>query len=254
MTIDDGQGAKTHAAWLERPDIKDMLSVAYPAGRHAPPPGRDVDPGRARNAALFDKMYGNCGKGGVSGNLVDVAWLPRKGRQVLKVTRVNGVAERLAAVSRALDALPARFDGYLMPAAGTYNCRPIAGTDRGSAHGWGIAIDIALPKADYWRWTKPGAGRRARLAQSHSHGDRGDLRGARLHLGRALVALRHHALRVPAGAAAAADRRSMRRRETSPEALRRREIIHRYDSSDDHLLIESLFHRPKTCLRHGSNS
>jgi hypothetical protein len=48
----------------------------------------------------------------------------------------------------------------LIPPAGTYNCRTIAGTDRLSAHGFGIAIDIATKDADYWRWSKPGPNRR----------------------------------------------------------------------------------------------
>ena len=39
-----------------------------------------------------------------------------------------------------------------MPAAGTYNCRLIAGTNRVSGHGYGIAIDIAVGQSDYWRW------------------------------------------------------------------------------------------------------
>ena len=46
---------------------------------------------------------------------------------------------------------------YLVPSAGTYNCRVVAGTDRVSAHGLGIAIDIAVAHADYWRWARPGA-------------------------------------------------------------------------------------------------
>jgi hypothetical protein len=76
----------------------------------------------------------------------------------LKVTAINGVASRLDAISRELDELPARFDVYLAPSAGTYNCRPIAGTSQLSAHGYGIAIDIALRHADYWRWSKSTAG------------------------------------------------------------------------------------------------
>ena len=67
------------------------------------------------------------------------------------------LAERLAAVSRELDQLPAHFDAYLVPSAGTYVCRPIAGTDRISAHGHGIAIDISTKHTDYWRWSTPQA-------------------------------------------------------------------------------------------------
>ena len=106
---------------------------------------------------FFDKMYGDCTKGEVARNLVDVVWLPSKGGQKLKATRINGVAAKLQAVSDELDKLPARFTKYLKPSAGTYNCRVVAGTKRVSAHGHGIAIDIATAHADYWRWTRPGA-------------------------------------------------------------------------------------------------
>ena len=41
---------------------------------------------------------------------------------------------------------------YLVPSAGTYNCRPIAGTAQMSAHGYGIAIDLNVAYSDYWRW------------------------------------------------------------------------------------------------------
>jgi hypothetical protein len=156
MTIDDGRGAKTPAERLDSPDLKDMLMTPYPQVE-APPPVLDSDPGRARNSAFFLAMYGDCEKGGVSANLVPVVWLPKKWGKTLQVTRINGVAERLAAISAELDALPARFDTYLYPPAGTYNCRPIAGTTRLSPHGLGIAIDIATKHTDYWRWNKPGS-------------------------------------------------------------------------------------------------
>jgi hypothetical protein len=101
-------------------------------------------------------MYGNCLKGETKEHLVDVVWLPKKWGRTLKVTHINGVNKRLDAISRELDALPARFDPYLKPPAGTFNCRPIAGTTRPSAHGSGIALDIATRHSDYWRWAKSG--------------------------------------------------------------------------------------------------
>ncbi len=156
QAIDDGRGPKTPAERLDDPDLKDMLAQPYPVGQ-APPPARDMDPGRARNSEFFAAMYGDCQRGEVRKNLVPVVWLPRKWGKTLQVTRVNGVAERLAAVSAELDQLPARFDVHLFPPAGTYNCRPIAGTERVSPHGLGIAIDISTKQADYWRWGKPGS-------------------------------------------------------------------------------------------------
>ncbi len=48
-----------------------------------------------------------------------------------------------------------RMDRVSRRLAGEY-CRKIAGTDRVSAHGHGIAIDINTKHTDYWRWSKPG--------------------------------------------------------------------------------------------------
>lgn len=155
MAIDDGRGPKTHAERLDAPDLKDMLAQSYPLG-HGPPPARDMDPGRARNIDFFTAMYGDCQRGEVRKHLVPVVWLPKKWGKTLQVTRINGVADRLAAVSAELDQLPARFDVHLFPPAGTYNCRAIAGTERVSPHGLGIAIDLSTKQSDYWRWGKPG--------------------------------------------------------------------------------------------------
>ncbi len=157
MIIDDQKGAKDLAALLANPDLKDMFYARYPAGASAQAPAVDSDPGRVRHEPFFQKMYGDCRTGAVQAKLVDIVWLPRKWGKSLRVSSVNGVAARLAAVSRELDDLPARFDPFLKPAAGTFNCRPIAGTDRVSAHGHGIAIDIATEHAHYWRWSKSDA-------------------------------------------------------------------------------------------------
>ena len=152
MSIDDGLGPKPPEARLASPDLKDMLLEPYPAGTPLTAPPRDSDPGRARYAPFLNKLYGNCAKGEVTANLVDVIWLPKKFGRPVKVNARHGMAERLRAVSAKLDALPATFDVFLFPPAGSYNCRGIAGTDRMSAHGHGIAIDINLRRAHYWRW------------------------------------------------------------------------------------------------------
>jgi hypothetical protein len=160
MAFDEGAGEKDFETLLSRPSLKDQFYAPYPAGQAALPPGLNMDPGRVRHQGFFARMYGDCRKGEVVRHLVDVVWLPQKWGRTLKVARVNGVAEKLAAVSAELDKLPAAFDEHLVPPAGTVNCRAIAGTDRVSPHGLGIAIDIATARSNYWRWTKPdGAGR-----------------------------------------------------------------------------------------------
>ena len=156
FAIDDGLAEKSHDEWLAHPDIKDMFRYAYPAGGPLAPPAENFDPGRARNEALFARMYGDCRRGGVTPSLETITWLPKSRRQRIKVTRVNGVARRLEAVGAELEALPVRLRHYLEPAGGTYVCRPIAGTAQRSAHGYGIAIDVAVGPSYYWRWAKGG--------------------------------------------------------------------------------------------------
>jgi hypothetical protein len=160
MPIDDHKPAKTLDMMLDQPDLKDMFSMPYLAGEKGVPPALDFDPGRVRYLPLFNRMYGDCARGGVTRNLVDVVWLPTQYGKHLKFSNINGAAAALQKVSAELDKLPRSFSDYLIPPAGTYNCRPIAGTDRASPHGLGIAIDISTAKSDYWLWSNAREGGR----------------------------------------------------------------------------------------------
>ena len=121
-------------------------------------PGLNEDPGRIRYEPLFVKMYGDCRKGEVAKRLKPVAWMPARRGGTVSVTTVNGVNERLAAVVKDLETLPASLTKYLVPSAGTYNCRPIANTNRLSVHAFGAALDINTQFSDYWEWSKGPAG------------------------------------------------------------------------------------------------
>lgn len=159
IAVDAAGGVKSHADRLDRAGVLDMFAQRYPPAGATGPPAHNDDPGRAKSAALFDALYGDCTKGEVAKDLVAVPWLAGKGGGTMRVTRRHGVAAALAAVSRDLETLPASFDKYLLPAGGGYNCRDIAGTSRKSGHGWGIAIDLAPQAAHYWRWHgRTGAG------------------------------------------------------------------------------------------------
>ena len=153
IAISDGR-TKSFEERLDRPDLADMFFDAYPTGPVGVP-AKDFDPGRYRNPAFFDAIYGDCRKGEVEKHLVAVAWVPKHGGGTVKISSRAGAAAALAAVSRDLEDGPAEWRKYLVPAAGTYNCRVIAGTDRISAHGRGIAIDIATGASDYWYWSDP---------------------------------------------------------------------------------------------------
>ena len=154
MPLSDGQRTKTFEQLLNAPDIYDQFAIAYPLGPELRPPRLNEDPGRIRNEAFFLKMYGDCRKGEVARRLKPVPWLPDRGGGTVMVTSANGVADSLAEVSRALDKLSPDMTRYLVPSAGTYNCRPIAETHRLSVHAFGAAIDLASKFGDYWLWSR----------------------------------------------------------------------------------------------------
>jgi hypothetical protein len=159
MPIRDGREGKSFQELIDSPNIIDQFAIPYPLGHQTRPPVRNEDPGRIRNQAFFTKIYGDCRKGEVAQRLVPVQWLPRFGGPTIMATSVNGVAAELAAVSDELEKLPARMKPFLLPIAGIYDCRSIAGTSRSSFHAYGAAIDLNAKLGDYWRWvsTRDGA-------------------------------------------------------------------------------------------------
>jgi hypothetical protein len=156
MPIADGRTDKTFQELLDHPDIKNQFAFRYPLGADVKPPGLNEDPGRIRFEPFFLKMYGDCRKGEVAKRLKPVAWLRGGGR--LSVTTVNNVDARIAAVVKDLDTLPAEMMKYLVPSAGTYNCRVIRNTSRLSVHAFAAAIDINNKEADYWQFLKDRTG------------------------------------------------------------------------------------------------
>jgi hypothetical protein len=156
MSVSDGRSDKTFQEKLRNPSILDQLSIPYVKGPLAMPPGPQDDPGRFRNIAFFDKMYGDCSKGQVQKKLTKVAWLPKMSGGFVQITTVNNIADKLRAVSEELDQLPPEIRKHAFPSAGTFNCRAVKDTGNRSAHAWGAAIDINTEFADYWLWAKNG--------------------------------------------------------------------------------------------------
>jgi hypothetical protein len=154
--VSDGEDNKSFDEKLRHPFVLDQMSLDYPKGPLAAPPGPRDDPGRFRNVAFFDKIYGDCTKGQVEKKLVKAPWLPKSGGGTVWITSVNGVAEKLRAVSEELDALPPALKKYAFPSAGTYNCRVVKDTGNRSMHAWGAAIDLNARFSDYWLWSKGG--------------------------------------------------------------------------------------------------
>ena len=94
--------------------ILDQMRLPYPSGEPlllAP----QQDPGRVRNAAFFDKMYGDCRKGQVTPRLMPVVWLPNTWGHVVHITSVNEVDRKMSAISHELDELSADDKKYLLP-------------------------------------------------------------------------------------------------------------------------------------------
>ncbi len=152
MQADDGKPGKPPAEAMRHGSILDMLREPYRADAEP-----TADPGRIRDRAFFDKLYGDCAKGEVEPHLVPVVWLPGTWGRTVMVTSLHGVAEHLAEVSRALDALPEADKRFLYPPAGGYLCRTVRSTGQPSMHARGAAIDINARLADFWGWQR-GAG------------------------------------------------------------------------------------------------
>jgi hypothetical protein len=152
-----GDANKPFAALLRNATILDQFRLPYSAGAPIAAPPKNFDPGRFRNEAFFNALYGDCRRGDVAKQLVPVAWLPRHWGRTIMVTRVNDVADRLRDVSAEIDALPPAILRAAWPVAGTYNCRTVSDTGRLSMHSYGAAIDLNLKASDYWLWETKGA-------------------------------------------------------------------------------------------------
>lgn len=144
LPLDDGV-AREGEDRFDHPDVRDVFEPPYPvAAPLAAPLG---DPGRARLEPLLAATYGAT-PAEVQAGLVAVSLAGAS----VRVHR--NVAVALGKVARSLEGLferDASLRGYFTEMGGTYNDRTIAGTDRKSAHAYGIAIDIGTARADYWR-------------------------------------------------------------------------------------------------------
>lgn len=147
LPYDDGI-EKDFDELLDNSDIEDMFSMHYPGTTRQPEYLEDA--GRSRNEALFKKMYG-ADEAAVRRSLVSVPWFGGK----VKMTALNGAADSLRKVFDELSKMPGARP-YLK-SSGTFYWRKVRGANRLSAHSYGIAFDIGVDKADYWKWKNPKA-------------------------------------------------------------------------------------------------
>jgi hypothetical protein len=165
----DGR-AKSSEERLERPDGKDLFAVPYRRGPIAPVTDPDEDPGRVRLEPLLRATY-------PPSQLTRVDFL---GRALTVHARAAGAFARVAARLLRLRQQSPAIAPFLQHLGGTYAPRKIAGTDRTSAHAYGISIDLDPSRSHYWRWQRPRAhlqdGRTARLATPETAARRAPLR------------------------------------------------------------------------------
>jgi D-alanyl-D-alanine carboxypeptidase len=148
--------AKSFDERIAHADLRDMFRLAYPKGAALAAPARDFDPGRFRDKAFFDHLYGDCRKGQVEKRLVSVTWLPKTWGRAVKFAPEAAAA--LGAVSNEIDAMPQAIRRAAYPTAGTYACRGVADKGQPSMHAYGAAIDLNLDVSNYWLWDGHGKG------------------------------------------------------------------------------------------------
>jgi len=143
IPYDDGK-KKSLEERLAHPDVEDMFAQRYRKGPIKPVTTVDEDPGRVRLDHLLLLAYPKDG-------LVEIEFSGRKLRVHKKAAAAfSRVHQRLMQIKD-----PA-VKPFLQKLGGTYVPRNIAGTDRPSAHSWGISIDLNPSLTHYWRWQKGG--------------------------------------------------------------------------------------------------
>lgn len=150
LAWDDGRH-KTGEQRLENPDLEDTLAIPYVRAPPRPVEAPSEDPGRARVTALLEALYGR------RGSRLPLVTVPLGGGAVRVHERVAPALRRVADKLRPLSGRDPAVAAALKRPAGGFADRAIAGTDRASAHAFGIAVDIDTRVSDYWRWAKPGA-------------------------------------------------------------------------------------------------
>ena len=134
---------------INNSDLATQVSQKYDVGGIDTPPSYLFDPGRFRYQPFFQALYGK-DKSAIEKNLVMIDWPTLKGDKKLPVNRVGGVDKQLYAVGQEIAKLPKK-DRIWAEGASSYEYRVIKDTDRLSMHSFGIAIDLAPSKTQYWK-------------------------------------------------------------------------------------------------------
>lgn len=138
---------------LSNPSIAEMFTHVYPLSfdlerRKAP----WDDPGRARHDGLFRALYGKSERD-VATNLLRAEYNGSSRRARFSASGRHCVAQQLQAALDAIASEGQKMDRFFAKVGGSFNWRVIAGTDRLSAHSYGIAVDFNTELGGYWRWS-----------------------------------------------------------------------------------------------------
>ena len=152
----DDKKIKSVQEKLINPDLQDTLDQIYPLSTIKNIMGSDLDPGRYRCYGLLSEVYGTS-KQVIEKNLTKVNIIYNN----YQFNKSNNASTSLQKVMMELSPLlkmDSNIRKCLLPCSGTFNYRVISGTNRLSPHSYGIAIDLASDKRDYWKWSTTEAG------------------------------------------------------------------------------------------------
>jgi len=154
----DDKNRKNSQQKLAKPDLQDTLEQIYPLSSIKSIMEVNFDPGRLRCYGLLSEVYGTS-KQDIESKLTKV----KVGYTNYQFNGNNGAARSLRAVMKDVMLLSEENQNVrrcLLPCSGTFNYRVISGTNRLSPHAFGIAIDLASDKRDYWKWASKEAGQK----------------------------------------------------------------------------------------------
>jgi len=155
----DDKKNKTFQQKLANPDFQDMLEQVYPLSTSRTVMEENFDPGRCRVYELLKEVYGGS-KQSVESKLVNI----NTRYMNFQFNGSNNASDSLQNVMKELIPLAQNnqtINRCIFPCSGTFNYRIISGTNQLSPHSFGISIDLAVNKGDYWKWsTKEAAEKR----------------------------------------------------------------------------------------------
>lgn len=138
---------------LRSATIGDQFHYAYPlafdlTARRSP----WQDPGRLRNDAFFRAVWFQ-DKRSARASLQPVRYPGSRARPVFQVTTKHCVHAQLSAALAEIASHGPQMDRFFQSVGGSFNWRVIAGTQRLSAHSFGISVDFNTELGGYWRWS-----------------------------------------------------------------------------------------------------